>query len=348
MKTATIRKKTAFYMMKEIGYNILIFIVLLIFSACHSEQEKHKDGFDIIGAWELIRIEYPNGEVRNFDVGTYTRCKIFDADSTYYSIELFTDGDDVTIIPHEMARFSLSADSTYVENGRRTPFQIIDDSTFTTVWDGYLEVMRKCPTITESRKKEIREFVRIALTEGKEDSDRLTDYMLSTSERKLQSRSERYMFAALLLLLVVAILVWYVWQMRKRKHEIENQLRELQKIQNLRPAPVNDAMREVEAEFYQSEYDISLRKKIEAGCNFKFEDWEELEQRLKVIYPAFSAALYQLLGMSKTEYQVCLLIKIRTTPNEIAGVLKREPSSISSMRGRLYHKYFDKKGGAKE
>lgn len=336
--------------MKQFTHILSPLLIILLFAACSWQEPERgkKEGFDIVGAWELVRIEYPNGEVENFDVGTYTRCKIFDADSTYYSIELYTDGDDVMIVPHEMARFSLSADTTYVENGRRTPFQIIDDNTFTTVWDGYLEVMRRCPTITESRKKEIREIVRIALTKGKDNSDRLTNYMLSTSERELQIKNERYMFAALLLLLVVAVLGCYVWQVRRRKREIENQLRELQKIQNLRPAPVNDAMREVEAAFYQSEYYISLRKKIEAGHNFGPKDWNELEQRLKVVYPAFSAALYQLPGMSRTEYQVCLLTKIRTTPNEMAGVLKKEPSSISSTRGRLYHKYFDRKGGAKE
>lgn len=317
--------------------------------ACSEQDpESKKDGFDIVGAWELIRIEYPDGKVDTLDVGTYTRCKIYDPDSTYYSIELLTDGDNVMIVPHEMAKFSISADTTYIENDRKTPFQIINDSTFTTVWDGYLEVMRRCPTITESRKDEIRQIVSMAFTKGKDNSDRLTNYMLSTSERELQSKSERYMFVALLLLLVVVVLVWREWQMQKRKSEIENQLRELQKIQNSRPAPVSDAMKEVEAEFYQSAYYMSLRKKIEAGRNFTIKDWEELEQKLKVVYPAFSAALYRLPGISKIEYQACLLTKIRTTPNEIAGVLKKEPSSISSMRGRLYHKYFDKKGGAKE
>ena len=58
--------------------------------------------------------------------------------------------------------------------------------------------------------------------------------------------------------------------------------------------------------------------------------------------------LYQIHHLSKIEYQVCMLIKIHATPTEMAAVLKREPSTISSLRGRLYHKVFDKKGGAKE
>lgn len=335
--------------MKVICYIFSIFLAIVMLGACsEQEPEGRKDSFDIVGAWELIRIEYPDGKVDTFDVGTYTRCKIYDSDSTYYSIQLITDGDDVMVIPHEMAKYSLSADTTYIENGRKTPFQIINDSICTTVWDGYLEVMQRCSTITESRKDEIRQIVTMAFTKGKDDSDRLTDFMLSTSERELQSKSERYMFAASLLLLVVVALIWREWQMQKRKREIENQLRELQKIQLSRPAPVSEAMKEVEVEFYQSEYYISLRKKIEEGRNFTLEDWEELEQELKAVYPAFSTALHQLLGMSKIEYQVCLLTKIRATPTEIAGVLKKELSSISSIRGRLYHKYFDKKGGAKE
>lgn len=107
-------------------------------------------------------------------------------------------------------------------------------------------------------------------------------------------------------------------------------------------------MKETEADFFKSEYYINLRKKIKAGNNFSLKEWEELEQGLKMVYPDFSTALYQITGLSEVEFRVCLLIKIHATPTEIAGILKREPSTISSIRGRLYHKIFNKNGGAKE
>lgn len=95
-------------------------------------------------------------------------------------------------------------------------------------------------------------------------------------------------------------------------------------------------------------YYLALRKKIEAGSNLSDSDWEQLETQLKAVYPDFSTALYQLHNISGMEYHVCLLIKVRCTPTEIAAVLKKAPSSISSARSRLFFKVFGKKGSAKD
>lgn len=323
---------------------------LMAWVACNRPAVEIQDseGFSLVGAWELIRIEYPDGRTDTLDVGNYTRCKIYDADSTYYSIELISDGDEVYIIPHEMARYSLSG-TTYVENNRPTPFQIRDDSTMTTVWAGYTEVMRKASSMTEARKKEIRDIVRRYFSAIETNKNtRLTNFVLSTSERELRNKNEYFLLTIVLLVLVVAMLMWYFWQTLKRKREIEKQLHELQQIRDLRPAPVTNAMKEAETDFYKSDFCITLRKKIESGSNFTSQDWDTLEQELKSVYPDFSTALYQLPSLSRLEYHVCLLTKIRCTPTEIAGVLKKEPSSISSLRGRLYHKVFGRGGGAKE
>jgi DNA-binding CsgD family transcriptional regulator len=52
--------------------------------------------------------------------------------------------------------------------------------------------------------------------------------------------------------------------------------------------------------------------------------------------------------MSELEYQVCILVKLRIAPKDIAAVLARDVSTISTVRSRLYQKVFSKKGGAKE
>ena len=52
--------------------------------------------------------------------------------------------------------------------------------------------------------------------------------------------------------------------------------------------------------------------------------------------------------MSELEYQVCLLVKLRIVPSDIAAVLARDVSTISTVRSRLYKKVFGQKGGAKE
>ena len=117
---------------------------------------------------------------------------------------------------------------------------------------------------------------------------------------------------------------------------------------SLRPEVVADAMKQVETEFYQSEFYMSFRRRIEVGENIKVHEWKELEQQLKVVYPRFSSSLYGLYNLSPTEYQMCLLLKIRTAPAEIATVLNKDKSTISSMRRRLYKKVFGKEGSGKD
>ena len=52
--------------------------------------------------------------------------------------------------------------------------------------------------------------------------------------------------------------------------------------------------------------------------------------------------------MSELEYQTCLLIKLRVAPKDIAAVLMRDVSTISTVRSRLYYKVFGRKGGTRE
>lgn len=252
----------------------------------------------------------------------------------------------MVIIPHEMARYTLT-DSLYIENGRHTPFQILDDTTMTTLWDGYTEVMNKATTMSEERKKEICDIVRSYYSSDMA-KNRITKFVLSTSERELQTDNQRLVYIIVILVLSSMTLGLYSFQTLIRKRQLERQLSELQKIRSLRPQPVRNAMKESEAAFFKSEYYLALRRKIEQGNNLSAEEWKTLEMELKAVYPDLASALYQMYNLSQIEYRVCLLIKIRTSPSEIAAVLKREPSSISSMRGRLYHKIFNSKGGAKE
>ena len=69
---------------------------------------------------------------------------------------------------------------------------------------------------------------------------------------------------------------------------------------------------------------------------------------MKVVYPRFSSSLYGLYNLTPTEFQLCMLLKIRTAPAEIAMVLNKDKSTISSIRRRLYKKVFNKDGSGKD
>lgn len=286
----------------------------------------------------------PDGRVTQTIYTGYTRCKIYDADSTYYSVQLHAVGDEMMIIAHEMGRYHFD-DSIYMERDRVMPFEWIDDTTFITTYEGYQELMVRSSTMTEERMEEIRKLVRQHPNDG--DSP-VKHFVLSTTERKLRKENHLFLYIIIGMALVAAAVMAYAHRLRQRKREVERKLAEIEEEHALRPTLVADAMRQVETEFYQSDYYIALRRRIETGGNLSPQEWQELEQRLKSVYPRFSSSLYGLFNLSPSEYQMCMLLKVRTSPAEIAAVLKRDKSTISSMRRRLYKKVFSKEGSGKD
>ena len=126
------------------------------------------------------------------------------------------------------------------------------------------------------------------------------------------------------------------------------QLQQIREEHEERPQTVKMAMRNVEEEFFASDEYIGLHQRITCGERLTNEDWTEMEERLKRVYPGFTSRLRNLYPMSELEYQVCLLIKLRITPTEMADVLSRDGSTISTVRSRLYKKVFGSKGGARD
>ena len=293
---------------------ILFLLLAFVALAAQAENEQNASGRSVIGVWMLESEIAPDGRETHSIYTQYTRCKIYDADSTYYTVQLHAVGNEMLIIAHEMGRFRLN-DSLYMERDRVMPFEWVDDTTFITTFEGY-------------------------------------------TERKLKATNQLFLYIIIGMVVLAVGVAIYVWRLKKHKRAVERKLAEIEEERTLRPKIVADAMKQVEAEFFESEYYLSLRRQIEDGNNIKPAEWEELEQRLKVVYPHFSSSLYGLyrsaspLGSSKnlspTEYQLCMLLKIRTAPAEIATVLNKDKSTISSMRRRLYKKVFDKDGSGKD
>ena len=321
---------------------LAVLLIMLVPLVCHAKTGESERS--VVGAWVLKSETAPDGRVTQTIYTGYTRCKIYDADSTYYSVQLHAVGDEMMIIAHEMGRYHLD-DSLYMERDRVMPFEWIDDTTFVTTYEGYQELMVRSSTMTEERMEEIRKLVRQYPNDG--DSP-VKHFVLSTTERKLRKENHLFLYIIIGMALVAAAVMAYAHRLRQRKREVERKLAEIEEEHALRPTLVADAMRQVETEFYQSDYYIALRRRIETGGNLSPQEWQELEQRLKSVYPRFSSSLYGLFNLSPSEYQMCMLLKVRTSPAEIAAVLKRDKSTISTMRRRLYKKVFGKEGSGKD
>ncbi len=75
-------------------------------------------------------------------------------------------------------------------------------------------------------------------------------------------------------------------------------------------------------------------------------DWGELMKEIESAYPSFFETL-SYIGVHKTsDLRVSMLIKVGFAPGEIAPIMMKSFSSISSIRSRLYQRYFKKEDSA--
>lgn len=318
----------------------LILSLTLIFSAC-SHKEQDEEGFNIIGVWVLQKTIMPDGTESDYTNGNYTRCKVYDKDSIYYTVQIISNGEVFQILPHEKARY-IQHDTLYIENNRETPFEIINDSVFTTFYRIYTEVWKKTE-MSESRIQEIRD----SFSSSEENKD-ISEFISGEAPTTQKMESSRLLI--LIIVLVATIIggfVFLVFTLRgKRKAQ-----RELQAILDdnaNRTDDVNEKILQAENDFFGSDFYTTLHKRVVKGDTLRKSDWEDISAQLKEAFPKFESRLSSLCKMSDVEMQVCMLLKMRFTPSEIATVIIKDVSSISSIRSRLYQKVFGKKGGAKD
>ena len=135
---------------------------------------------------------------------------------------------------------------------------------------------------------------------------------------------------------------------RRARRRLQLQLQQIHEEHDEHPQPVRMAIASVESAYFSSDEYQELQRRIATGQRLQNEDWDEMEAQLKKVYPGFTSQLRNLHPMSELEYQTCLLIKLRITPKDIATVMSRDMSTISTVRSRLYQKVFGQKGGARE
>ena len=191
--------------------------------------------------------------------------------------------------------------------------RIVNDTTYTIYNNLELETWVKVKTMSNNRRSEIINIVRNNI--DKRDSA-TTNFVLSTSERELRRTNNELIYLLTISLLFIGILALYGWHTYKKNIAIKKELEQIREQNNLLPQPVAMAMRQVEQEFYGSEYYRVLLGRIERGETLKEEEFEELEQQLKPVYPNFASRLRHVCHISTHEFRVCLLLKIGISPSQ--------------------------------
>lgn len=82
----------------------------------------------------------------------------------------------------------------------------------------------------------------------------------------------------------------------------------------------------------------------EGNIQVRPEMWSLLENTINSTYQGFTDKLFRISRISPHELRICFLIKINILPKDMARLTNRSRESITSVRRRLYEKFFGKKG----
>ena len=237
-------------------------------------------------------------------------------------------------------------DYVYLEDDNPRPLTVIDDTTITIQRNGNLFTWHRADVIDQEWGEEIRHIIAENLHDDNDSNAHR--YVLSAKERQQEIVIHVFIYASIAFAILLFAIVQVAVTNRAAKRRLQLQLQQIREEHEQRPPSIRNAIESVEKDYFSSHDYQSLQRRIATGQRLKEEDWNGIEEQVKKIYPGFTSQLRTLHPMSELEFQTCLLIKLRIAPSDIAAVLSREVSTISTVRSRLYKKVFGKKGSTKE
>ena len=324
---------------------LLLMASCLVLGCSTGNNDDKRNTLD--GMWTLRQMYHPAGYTRTFAESEETYLRFYDGDSVMYQCLLTRAERGLTIRPVGQQRVMLidkrHGEYVYMEDDNPYPLTVKGDSAIVIQQNGILYTWHSADYIANEWSAEIKEIMAADKQKGHTGEQRC--YMLSAKERR-QASFIQWLLVAFAVFVILAVSHFVI--SRRRRQQLLLQLQQIQEVQQERPQVVKQAMESVETAYFASDEYQALQRRIATGEILKEDDWLTIEGQIKKVYPGFSSQLRNLHAMSELEYQVCLLIKLRVSPSDMAVVLARDASTISTVRSRLYKKVFDRKGGARD
>ncbi len=328
---------------------LLLLMAGMLLAGC-SMREK-RPPFSLKGVWVMKQVVVPQGYVYEYPADEGTWMRLYEGDSMMYEFRLTLTEQALVVKPESKCGVTLidkgHDEHLYLEEEDPRPLIVMNDTTITIQRMGRVSTWQRAENIEREWGTEIRAIVERDLVNGA-TSDDMHNYVLSAKERKQADIIHKLIYAIIGIFALVIIIAQIALANRKAKRRLQLQLQQIHEEHDERPQPVRQAIESVESTYFSSDEYHTLQKRLSTGIRLKDEEWSEMETQLKKIYPGFTSQLRNLYPMSELEYQTCLLIKLRIVPRDIAAVMSRDMSTISTVRSRLYQKVFGKKGGSKE
>jgi hypothetical protein len=329
---------------------ILMMLTAILLIGCHSDGDISKQCV-LDGAWTLQQVDYPYDRDDDFyseQEGTLLR--LYRGDSVMYQCWLTRTPTGLVVRPIQQLNITLinkgGGEYVYLEGGDPRPLTVVGDTSIIIQHNGILYTHRRADNIAEEWGDDI-----VAITAAdmqREGQAEAPSYVLSAKERRQASIIHGFLFSSVAVVVLLLLIARIAIQNRRAKRRLQLQLQQIQEVQQERPQAVRKAIESVEEAYFASDDYEALQRRIATGQRLKEEEWQTIDGEIRKVYPGFGSQLRGLYAMSELEYQVCKLIKLRIAPKDIATVLARDMSTISTVRSRLYGKVFGRKGGAKE
>ena len=143
---------------------------------------------------------------------------------------------------------------------------------------------------------------------------------------------------------------------RKRQyHELIQHIAELQEELNARcstDAAEENRQQEQERAGLSTLLDSNLvywfHRKAQVGKQPDHDDWSELHELFSQHQPLFLRAISRHEDLPDRDLHVCMLIRLRFQPTEIATLIGASPQTVTNRRTSLLSKLFGEKGGARD
>lgn len=326
---------------------ILITLAVCILLACHSNND---EPYLLQGAWTLRQVEFPYDRPDAYYEQENALLRLYDGDSVVYQCWLNKTESGLIIKPELKCSVTLidkgRGEHIYLEGSDPRPLTVVNDSMIVIQQEGIRYTFHRADDIAKEWGADIIGIVAANVQKG--ITSDVPSYVLSAKERRQASVINGFILSTVAGLILMLLIVRIAVQNRRAKRMLQLQLQQIQEVWHERPQTVRQAIESVESAYFASDDYEVLQRRIATGQRLKDEDWHNIESQLMKVYPGFSSQLRGLYTMSELEYQVCLLIKLRIAPSDMAAVLARDASTISTVRSRLYRKVFGQKGGARE
>lgn len=150
------------------------------------------------------------------------------------------------------------------------------------------------------------------------------------------------LWSSVLVFITLGCLLFY-------KIRLDNQL-QLEKIKRLREQIAHRDASEILSlnQLREDEVVKRFRESFIRQTSITNDDWSALRKRFNELYPSFEKKLRDIHSLSDVEWQVCMLLKLDFSPSDISALTARSQATISTIRSRLYAKFFLQKGSASD